>query len=90
MRIERIIVFARLLLRMRVVRIIVSTLHLLGPKSATPLSFAIGWGLTTVRDIFFEPSTFLVVKDRDSLTIAILLAGYRMILTSKTIEDLSH
>ena len=30
------------------------------------------------------------VKDRDSSMIAILLAGYRMILTSKTIEALSH
>ena len=61
-------------------RIIVSTLHLLGQKSAAPLSLAIRWELTSLRGIFFELSTFLVVKDRDSLTIAILLAGYRMIL----------
>ena len=47
-------------------------------------------GIDYFKEDIFELSTFLVVKDRDSLTIAILLAGYTMILTSKTIEALSH
>ena len=75
---------------MRIEGIIVTTLHLLGQKSAAPLISAIGWELTILRRIFFELSTSPVVKDRDSSMIAIILAGYRMILTSKTIEALSH
>lgn len=42
------------------------------------------------KKIFFAYSTLVVVRDEDSLAIAILLAKYRTILTLKIIEALSH
>lgn len=65
-------------------------LHLRGQNSAASLSFAIGWEMTILKRIFSELSMFPIVKDGDSSTTAIPLADYRMILTSQTIEALSH
>ncbi len=65
-------------------RIIVSTSYLLGQTYVALLSSAIGGEFITLRRIFFELSTFLVVKVGYTLTIAIPLASYKMIVTSKT------
>ena len=47
-------------------------------------------GAEYFKEDIFALSTLVVVRDGDTLAIAILLADYRTILMSKIIEALSH
>lgn len=47
-------------------------------------------GIDYFKQDISELSMFLIAKDKDSSTTAVLLADYRMILTSKNITAFSH
>ncbi len=77
---------ARLLLRMKIVRITVITSPLLEWKCAALLNSTIGWELDISRRIFSELSTFLVERDRNFSVIALLLVDCIMIQIVKSID----
>ncbi len=68
---------------------IVTILPLLGQVHGA-LQFCGRIGVEYFKEDIFALSTLVVVRDGDTLAIAILLADYRTILMSKIIEALSH
>lgn len=68
---------------------IVTILPLLGQVHGA-LQFCDRIGVEYFKEDIFALSTLVVVRDGDTLVIAILLADYRTILMSKIIEALTH